>query len=84
LNLTLNFGNQNSVGYYTKNIQKGGKISFAIEFVYYIYIYNDYNILAIMMMMDDDIKEKQYQQEQRLFTFIIAYVVLIYIVISIS
>ena len=39
LNLTLNFGNQNSVGYYTKNIQKGGKISFAIEFVYYIYIY---------------------------------------------
>ena len=36
------------------------------------------------MMMDDDIKEKQYQQEQRLFTFIIAYVVLIYIVISIS
>ena len=38
-NLTLNFGNQNSVGYYTKNIQKGGKISFAIEFVYYIYIY---------------------------------------------
>ena len=85
MNLTLNFGNQNSVGYYTKNIQKGGKISFAIEFVYYVYIFiNDYNILAIMMMMDDDIKEKQYQQEQRLFTFIIAYVVLIYIVISVS
>jgi len=53
-------------------------------FIIYIFI-NDYNILAIMMMMDDDdIKEKQYQQEQRLFTFIIAYVVLIYIVISIS
>ena len=52
-------------------------------FIIYIFI-NDYNILAIMMMMDDDIKEKQYQQEQRLFTFIIAYVVLIYIVISVS
>lgn len=84
MNLTLNFGNQNSVGYYTKTYKREEKSLLQLNlFIIYIFI-NDYNILAIMMMMDDDIKEKQYQQEQRLFTFIIAYVVLIYIVISIS
>ena len=44
-------------------------------FIIYIFI-NDYNIIAIMiMMMNDDIKGKQFQQEQRLFTIIIAYFV---------
>lgn len=39
----------------------------------------------MIMMMNDDIKEKQFQQEQRLFTFIIAYFVFdIYVVICIS
>ena len=54
-------------------------------FIIYIFI-NDYNIIAIMiMMMNDDIKGKQFQQEQRLFTFIIAYFVFdIYVVIFIS
>ena len=79
MNLTLSFGNQNSVGYYTKTYKREEKSLLQLNlFIIYIFI-NDYNILAIMMMMNDDIKEKQYQQEQRLFTFIIAYVVAIYI-----
>ena len=72
------------LGIILKTYKREGKSLLQLNlFIIYIFI-NDYNILAIMMMMDDDIKEKQYQQEQRLFTFIIAYVVLIYLVISIS